>query len=218
MSFEREELTPELIELARRMGDRLAEHGLLSATWQSDYGFTAFLAEKLPFYPGARLLIYPMAGVRPGRTAERYVIEFREHLYILAGGLEPIARANEEIPLSLTRLAVPDYVRFYLDHVKDKAGGIRLVEIPRQIPWIETEGQYQAPQVEKLIRPLRLLDTEDDGFLLMGTGLYEDALFRITFKVEFNGILHIEDEEQVAGELNIRSAANDGGSLHRHRR
>ncbi|MEO0391691.1 MAG: hypothetical protein AAF213_00435, partial [Pseudomonadota bacterium] len=183
MGFERETITPELMALAERMGDRLAEHRLLSPTWKTDHGFMAFLSELLPFYPGARLLIYPIAGARLGQPTDRRVLEHQDHLYIFAGGLEPVVRANEAVPLTLNQDNVTGYLRFYLHHVSDKAGGINLVEEPHQIPWLDEEGEYQAPSVNKLVRPLRLVDTDDDGYLLHGTGLYKDALFRATFRI-----------------------------------
>ncbi|HCI46550.1 MAG TPA: hypothetical protein DFI00_04600 [Rhodospirillaceae bacterium] len=208
MGFDREKITPELMELARRMGDRLAEHRLLSPTWQTDHGFLAFLSETLPFYPGARLLIFPMAGARLGQPQERTVIEHNDFLYILAGGLAPVMEANAAVPLALNKGNVADYLRFYLTYVSDKAGGIKLVEEPYQIPWIEAEGEYQEPAVNKLVRPLRLIDTDDDGYVLNGTGLYQDAMFRATFRVGYDGTLIIEDEEQIASDLNIRHAGN----------
>jgi hypothetical protein len=204
MGFEREKITPELMELARRMGDRLAEHRLLSPNWQTDHGFLAFLSEILPFYPRARLLIFPMANARPGQPLNRTVIEHHEHLYILAGGLAPVMEANAAVPLTLSQSNVADYLRFYLTHVSDKAGGIKLVEQAHQIPWIEAEGEYQAPTVNKLVRPLRIVDTDDAGYVLNGTGIYQDAMFRATFRIGFDGSLIIEDEEQIASDLNIR--------------
>ena len=211
MGFERETITPELMALAERMGDRLAEHRLLPPSWKTDHGFMAFLSETLSFYPGARMLIYPIAGARAGQPIDRRVIEHQEHLYILAGGLEPVVRANEAVPLALSKANVAEYLRFYLQHVSDKAGGISLVEQPHQIPWIEEEGEYQAPTVNKLVRPVRLVDADDEGYLLTGTGLYRDAMFRATFRIGFDGMLFVEDEEQVAGELKIRHAGNAPG-------
>ncbi|MEM6903855.1 MAG: hypothetical protein AAF556_11520 [Pseudomonadota bacterium] len=204
LTLEREPLTPELIALAERMGDRLAEHRLLSPTWKTDHGFTIFFSELVPFYPGARRMIFPIARARPGQVQERVVIEFRDYLYILAGGLEPVVRANEAVPLSLSTSNVLDYLRFYLEHVTDKAGGIRLTEAPGDIPWLEDEGAYQAPQVNPLVRPLSLVDSDDDGYLINGTGLYQDALFRATFRIGFDGMLEIADEEQIAGDLRLR--------------
>ncbi|MBV6633151.1 MAG: hypothetical protein KI792_08980 [Alphaproteobacteria bacterium] len=204
LKLDREPITPELIALAERMGDRLAEHRLLSPTWKTDHGFTMFFSELIPFYPGARRLIFPIARARPGQLQERVVVEHQDYLYIMAGGLEPLVRANEAVPLTLSTSNVLDYVRFYLEHVTDKAGGIRLAEQASDIPWREEEGAYQAPQVNPLVRPLSLIDTDDDGYLVIGTGLYQDALFRATFRIGFDGMLEIADEEQIAGDLRLR--------------
>lgn len=220
MSFPRAALTPELVALATRAAERLSEHGLLPANWRQRLGFTAFHAENLPFYQGAHLLVFPLGGAisahDPGyagrHAGERRVIAHHDELFVLAGGLEPIYQANHAVPLSLTRENVGDYLRFYLEHVEDKAGGLYLVEAPADIPWHQPVGNgadggpYQAARVEPLIRPLRLLDTDDAGYVLMATALYDDALFRASFRVDFDGTLTVESEEQVAGELDVRTA------------
>jgi len=123
----------------------------------------------------------------------------------LRGTSPPIHEVNERAPLNLTESNVLDYLRFFCWFVRSEDGSFLLAE-DMDGPDIPTDMDEQTRAIIKdAVRPANYQERDEHGsFLCDAVLLYSGALFNVNFTVKPSGMVEMLDDEQIAGDLNVK--------------
>ncbi|MDG4559159.1 MAG: tetratricopeptide repeat protein [Candidatus Contendobacter sp.] len=185
--------------------DQLAPN--LPITNLEEFDSTKLRAAALPFLPGASLLLLPHRSngiaVPFVLHAEGLVLAERrtEWIYRLMARRPPLDLSNDT-EATKTLFA---YLRFLCSVVITSLSGIRLIELPSQIPWILKATEVDRERVSAQVKPMVRQDNERERAVLRVTMLHSDKLWRAVVQISPDGKPEMPDEELLEEDLPIRS-------------
>lgn len=160
------------------------------------------LAQDLPFYPGYRF--FDIADHESLPPARRFVIYKPGDVIVLNWTNEPLYMLNDRVPILLDEQTVGPYVRFFFTHVRGRHGRFQIVESVDDIPWKEEPPPAARKAIGKLVEPVQVTETEDDGtFHLIVRMVFKDSLFKAGVSVKPNGLVSLADEELVIEDMPV---------------
>jgi hypothetical protein len=164
-----------------------------------DTGFdpakTTVLTHALSFYPGYFLAELSRHDQYPPSTR---AVVYKEggKTYALNWSNTRLYEMNKEIPVYLDTRTAPDYVRFYFHYVRSTQGRFLIVDSVDDVRWREEPAPAGRKALGKMIVPLTLERTLQDGtFLFTATFVFKDSLFQGKVHLNPDGTIILQDEE-----------------------
>lgn len=179
--------------------DQVSE-GLLDVSF--DLAHCTFLAIDLDFYPEYKLVEITDQSQHP---AMKRVILYKPGSYkVLDYTNGPIYALNKELPIDLRKRNVRDYVRFFFEYVKGRHGRFLIVNSVEDIPWREDPPPAAREALGQMILPLELKKSDvKTTYVMTGSMIFKDALFRTDVKVEQNGQVTLFNEELLVEDIPV---------------
>jgi hypothetical protein len=139
-------------------------------------------AAELPFYDNLKLYTLTDTTALPPNV---YLMLYGANLIGLMDRTnEPIYQVNEIAPILLSPETLPVYAKFFFYCVRGKLGRFIIVEKPEDVKWLPGATKKEKRAVAGHLMPLTYKGLDEDGmFLLTGTVIFKDALFRTDIKV-----------------------------------
>lgn len=131
-----------------------------------------------------------------------HVIYKGDQTFILDGTHAPFDYFAENSHLVLTPETIKNYVRFYFSYVQTPEGPLFVVDSPDNIPWIEEPSPAARRAIFKMMQPLELMETDEDGaFHLKSSIFYKNSLFESDLTVQQNGKITLSNQELLVDDL-----------------
>lgn len=167
-----------------------------------DSSQTTILAQDISFYEGFRFLdIADYSSVPPLR---RFVIYGADKFSILNWNNEPIYKMNQDVPITLTKNNVIDYVRFFFTYVRGRHGRFMIIENIDDINWNNDPVPEARRTIGKMLMPITFESIdESETFYLKMCVLFKDSLFKTDVKIEKGGFVRLENEELLVEDLPV---------------
>lgn len=159
------------------------------------------LGQDLPFYPGYRFLDLADHESMPPRR--RFVVFKPGHVVVLNWTNEPIYALNDRVPIELDAERVTSYVRFFFTYVRGRHGRFIITENVDDINWKEEPPPAARKAIGKMLEPLRITETTDDGYTLLARMMFKDSLFRSNIHVRANGLVNLSGEELMIEDMPV---------------
>lgn len=155
---------------------------------------TTIMVQDMPFYPGCRYL--DIADFSSPAPIRNFVIENNKKYTLLDWTNKPIYELNKELPIHLDETTAPDYVRFFLSHVRGEKGRFLVAENIDDIRWRDDPPPTARKSISKMLQYIEVTKLADDGaFILPMTVMFKDALFACEAHLTPDGTLTIQNEE-----------------------
>ncbi len=153
---------------------------------------TTILAQDIPFYKGYRLL--DIADYAQNPPLRRFVVASKKDEIILNFTNVPIYGLNNDVPITLNKDNVSDYVRFFFNYVRGRHGRFIITEGIDDIQWREDPAPSIRKAVGSKLELLELQDENDDQYSLSATMMFKDSLFKAKINVSKDGLVSLSDE------------------------
>lgn len=158
------------------------------------------LTHPLSFASGFHFLKIIDHHQNPLKTLQ--VIYKGEKTIILDGTSAPFDFLAENEYLTLTPETIKSYVRFYFAYVKTAEGPLFVVDSPDNIPWTEEPTPAARRAIFKMMQPLELVDTDEEGsFHLKSSIFYKNSLFESNLIVNQSGKVTLSNQELLVDNL-----------------
>jgi ankyrin repeat protein len=162
---------------------------------------TQTLRHRLPFYADAHLLECHNPQW-PDPAARLCYLTHEGTLYRLEGASPPIHEVNAKAGIHLDAHTVLPYLAFFCFFVRGEDGPFLIVDRPDN-PLLPTE--VPRARVEQLFRPPKVYGQDDQGaWLASALVYYADAIFFADFRIEANGMIHMQEDVPLAADLPAR--------------
>lgn len=146
----------------------------------------------LPFYPAVHLAEVTILGTEHVAPVPIFVLAGQKGTYYLDGTSSPIHLCNSAEGIRLDEETAADYLRFFCFAVRGDEGAFRLVEEP----------PAAVPAVADVVKPVEALEPDEEGRFRFGAFMeYAGDLSRVWFSVDREGLVVMENDEPVAGDL-----------------
>jgi hypothetical protein len=136
---------------------------------------------------------------------EVHFIVYGTENFILDGSAAPIYAAVAAASLRLDGITVRDYLRFFFEHVRGAAHGLRIVECEEDVLFTGLATIAGRDRVRAHLRPIHVSLEKNGDFILDAVAVFRDALFAITVALSPGGSLQIRDDRLLAEGLPIVS-------------
>jgi hypothetical protein len=158
------------------------------------------LTHPLSFAPGFHFLKIIDHHQNPLKML--HVIYKNKETIILDGTHAPFDFLAENKHLLLTPETIKNYVRFYFSYVKTPKGSFFIVDSPDNIPWVEEPTSAARRAIFKMMQPLELIDTDEEGvFHLKSSIFYKNSLFESDLTVDQSGKITLLNQELLVDDL-----------------
>lgn len=167
-----------------------------------DPGTVTMLGQELSFYPGYRFLDIADYEVMP--HFRKFVIYKPGDITVLDWTNKPVYELNDKVPLGLTDETVIEYVRFFFTYVRGPHGNFIVAETVDEIPWKEEPPPAARKAIGKVLQPIRLEGTNEDGSRLLSACLvFKETLYKTRIFVAKDGRITMSDEEIVIDDMPV---------------
>jgi hypothetical protein len=161
----------------------------------------------LGFYPTGELLDLQLQ--RPDDDAPLLcsAIVSPRGFALLDGRSALLYEINRLLPLRLDDNTASAYLRFFCAFIRADEGPFQIIDELEDLPLVDSNVACVADRFLSPITPLRVLDgnLESDGWRRFeGCALYGNGVFRAIFKVYATGMVEMEGDLTIAGDLPIR--------------
>ena len=129
----------------------------------------------LSFYAGYMLYACTDYSMVPALT--RFAMRRPGSVHVIDWTSGPIYAVNKQAPVDLSYATVGDYLRFFFAFVDDFDRPRRLVERLTDVPFIADPSPDERADIERLVRPMRLVYDIDDASISARGGFVVDACF-----------------------------------------
>ncbi|MFP4313073.1 MAG: hypothetical protein ACLFR0_01990 [Alphaproteobacteria bacterium] len=168
---------------------------------------TTALGLELSFYPGYRFLDLADYSTMPGKR--RFVLfkdggtPEKSDVIVLDWTNEPIYLLNHNLPISLNKDNVSEYIRFFFTYVRGKHGRFIVTENVDDINWKEDPPPQARKAIAKMLVPLEVLDEKNGAYYLKSTMMFRDSLFKADIEVKPNGLVTLMNEELLVEDMPV---------------
>lgn len=169
----------------------------------------SIVARDLPFYPGISYMDVADHRAQPPRQVHILYKHPRDgqtspEIKILDWTNEPIYAVNQNAPIQLSEDSVREYLRFFFSMVRGRHGRFIITETVDDINWQEEPPPAARKAVSKMIEPVRIAGTDEDGtYHLRVCLMFKDSLFKVLVKVTKKGEVEISEEELVIEDMPV---------------
>jgi len=164
----------------------------------------------LSFYAGYMLYACTDYSMVPALT--RFALRRPGSVHVIDWTSGPIYAVNKQAPLDLSYATVGDYLRFFFAFVDDFSRPRRLVERITDIPFIADPSAEQRHEIERLVRPMRMVYDADDtgvsargGFIIEACFVVASDLIQQRVAVTSDGRVSVASETLLAENIPARA-------------
>lgn len=193
----RELSTEELTKLARQLDP-------VDGKYPFDADSVTGHISSLPWYGQVQLMRFTNPFWIPTHLTVYYLID-EGYLFRLNGTSPPIHEVNAKAPIQLNAQNILDYLRFFCFFVRGDEGPFYILESTED-PIVDVEMDQTTRSVfDGTVRPMTLEGVDKDGRFLCDCLIwYSNAMFIAKFSVEPTGMVHMLDDEPIAGDLSVK--------------
>ncbi len=169
---------------------------------------TKAISHSLPFYPAFQFVEMRKANANPPLKLNLFApIDYKnwdeENVCLLDGTNSIFYRLNKEIPILLNKSTVHSYVTFFFAYVRGAQGQFQILSSIDDIQWHEAPGPSGIKALSKMIAPLKIIEQNDDEYILKSTILFKDSLFESDIHVAQNGMIALKDQKILVEDLPV---------------
>ena len=118
---------------------------------------------------------------------------------------------DREQPRLHSEEACTDYLRLFLNQVRNEGKRFEPVETETELPARARDAEALSRLIAPHVQPIRRFGVGDDGvFILKATVCYGDALFTAVFQLSPNGMIEMIDDHELMAGLPVLPEEMDG--------
>jgi len=161
------------------------------------------LSADCPFYPA-----YDYLDIELTQNAENlhlFALYQKEHneIHVLDGSNAVIDQLNDQKQLCLNADIIPQYLKFYFQHVRGDKGRFTVIESADDFNWLSQPNLQLRKTIQKMISPLILIQSDGDKSDFRASIAYKNALFDCIIRVFHNGKISFTQQELVIEDLDL---------------
>lgn len=168
---------------------------------------TAMENTRLPFYSD-HIKLLRLSDPKWSARLYVYYLQNKENLYRLNGTSPPIHEVNAKAPIQLNESNVLAYLRFFCFFVRGDYGPFLIFESLDQPEIPDISSAEEHAELEKHAYPARFNGVDAEGkFLAAAMIWYGNAVFAAKFKIQPTGMVEMDGDEPVLGDLTTKIEA-----------
>lgn len=137
-----------------------------------------------------------------------YYLQNRDNLFRLNGTSPPIHEVNANAPIQLNEFNILAYLRFFCFFVRGEEGPFLIFESLNQPEIPDISDAEERAKLEKNAYLARFNGIDADrNFLTAGIVWLGNAVFAAQFKIQPTGMIEMESDEPVLGNLETKIKA-----------
>lgn len=169
-------------------------------------GDTTIMAQEMNFYPGYRYLDIADYSTQP--ATQRFAIEGigknAGQDVVLNWTNAPLYALNQKAPIILNDETAPDYIRFFMAHVRGENGRFLIAENVDDMRWKDDPPPEARKNLSKMLLPVMVKEIKPDGsFLVPVTVMFKDSLFQCDVTLAANGNVEISNENILVEDIPV---------------